>query len=131
MPQEKMNKKKGFYIGLALMLGLIGLSAWLFVGTVTPYTTDFNEARSGKEFQVNGKIDKETIKTVESDGKIKHHFAINDGKGDILPIVYDGLLPQNFAHADTAVAIGKWNGKEFEATQVLVKCPSKYEEKNE
>jgi cytochrome c-type biogenesis protein CcmE len=126
-----MNKKTGFYIGLLLMLGLIGLSAWLFVGTVTPYTTDFTQAMSGKEFQVNGIIDKETMKTVESDGKIKRHFTITDSKGGILPIVYNGLLPQNFAHADTAVATGKWNGKEFEATQVLVKCPSKYEEKNE
>lgn len=126
-----MNKKTGLFVGLALTLGLVALSAWLFVGTVTPYTTDFNEARSGKEYQVNGKIDKESFKTIESDSKITHSFVIKDGKGGTLPVVYDGLLPQNFAHADTAVATGKWNGNEFAATQVLVKCPSKYEEKNE
>lgn len=126
-----MNKKTGLFIGLALTLGLVALSAWLFVGTVTPYTTDFNEARSGKEYQVNGKIDKESFKTQETDGKIMHKFVIKDGKGDTLPVVYGGLLPQNFAHADTAVATGAWNGNEFVSTQVLVKCPSKYEEKNE
>jgi cytochrome c-type biogenesis protein CcmE len=37
------------------------------------------------------------------------------------------VIPGNFDQAVSVVAIGKFAGDHFEATQLLVKCPSKYQ----
>ena len=124
-----MNKKTGLFVGLGLVTALVALAAWFFVGSVTPYTTDFTVAKSGRQCQVNGNIIKNTFHSLEENGRITHTFLLGDGKGDSLPIAYSGSLPQNFEHSDTAVTTGVWNGKEFVTSQVLVKCPSKYEVK--
>jgi cytochrome c-type biogenesis protein CcmE len=50
-----------------------------------------------------------------------------DEKGDVMPVEYRGVIPGNFDQAVSVVAIGKFSGDHFEAQQLLVKCPSKYQ----
>jgi cytochrome c-type biogenesis protein CcmE len=44
-------------------------------------------------------------------------------------VEYDGAKPSNFDEADKIVAIGRWekNKGAFEAKELLIKCPTKYE----
>jgi cytochrome c-type biogenesis protein CcmE len=57
-------------------------------------------------------------------------FEIRDETGT-LPISYHGPQPDMLVDAVEAVAIGKYdpNAQVFEAEELLMKCPSKYEEK--
>ncbi len=57
-------------------------------------------------------------------------FAIEDETGT-LPVSYHGPQPDMLVDAVEAVAIGKYDpaAGAFEAEELLMKCPSKYEEK--
>ena len=54
-------------------------------------------------------------------------FSLKDTKGDVMPVEYRGVIPGNFDQAVSIVAIGEYKGDHFEASQLLVKCPSKYQ----
>jgi len=57
-------------------------------------------------------------------------FEIQDETGT-LPVSYHGPQPDMLVDAVEAVAIGKYDPQSevFEAEELLMKCPSKYEEK--
>ena len=42
-------------------------------------------------------------------------------------MTYRGVIPGNFDQAKMVVAIGRYRGDHFEAEQLLIKCPSKYQ----
>ena len=56
--------------------------------------------------------------------------AIKDEKdGEILPIVFYGVRPDNFQQAASAIIEGQLQADgTFEANNLLLKCPSRYEE---
>ena len=54
-------------------------------------------------------------------------FKLRDEHGEVMPVEYRGVIPGNFDQAVSVVAIGKYEGDHFEAQQLLVKCPSKYQ----
>jgi len=59
---------------------------------------------------------------------LKCSFALADSLGESIEIRYDGILPDTFKEGMPAVAEGRYHQDDyFEATNVLTKCPSKYE----
>ena len=55
-------------------------------------------------------------------------FSIEDEAGDVMNVHFDGIRPGNFDQAEKIVVIGKYENEIFNASQVLVKCPSKYDD---
>ncbi len=57
-------------------------------------------------------------------------FDIQGESGDVMTVVYPHTKPGNFEQAISVVAIGRYDGAQqhFVADQILVKCPSKYQE---
>ncbi len=57
-------------------------------------------------------------------------FDIQGESGDVMTVVYPHTKPGNFEQAISVVAIGRYDGAQqhFVADQLLVKCPSKYQE---
>jgi cytochrome c-type biogenesis protein CcmE len=51
---------------------------------------------------------------------------VND-TGETMTVHYSGVKPGNFEEAVQIVAIGSYQEGVFEAEQLLVKCPSKYQ----
>jgi cytochrome c-type biogenesis protein CcmE len=49
-----------------------------------------------------------------------------DTTGNEVKVMYNGSKPQDFEKAEKIVVVGKMEGPEFHASQVLMKCPSKY-----
>jgi cytochrome c-type biogenesis protein CcmE len=92
---------------------------------MTPYIS-FAEARTASGLvQVHGTLaDKNYVLKTEEQFM---SFKLKDEKGDIMPVEYRGVIPGNFDQAVSVVAIGKFEGGHFEAQQLLVKCPSKYQ----
>lgn len=118
-----MNKKNISLIGAIVAVILAGVAIWAFMGSMVPYTHEFSKAKSGSYLQVYGKVDKSSICDSE--------FLILDESGMRMKIHSKKPFPQNLPHADYCVVSGSFSEKDdwFEAESVLVKCPSKYEEK--
>ena len=118
-------------MNLKIILAVVLLAAAAAVGvtsfkkTMTPYI-GFAEAKSASGLvQVNGKLaDKDYVLKPQEQFL---RFNLRDEHGDVMPVEYRGVIPGNFDQAVSVVAIGKYQGDHFEAQQLLVKCPSKYQ----
>ena len=122
-----MNVKVILAVALFAVAATVGVSS--FKKTMTPYI-GFDEARSASGLvQVNGHLaDKDyVLKPAEQFLR----FNLKDEKGKIMPVEYRGVIPGNFDQAVSVVAIGRYQGDHFEAQQLLVKCPSKYQAESE
>jgi len=110
---------------LALLGIAVGVGVTSFRKTVTPYIS-FAEARNASgTVQVNGVLaDKNYVARPQEQFL---EFNLKDDHGHVMPVVYKGVIPGNFDQATSIVAIGKYAGEHFEAEQLLVKCPSKYQ----
>ena len=112
---------------LALVLMVVGVAVGVtsFKKTMTPYI-GFAEAKAASGLvQVNGRLaNKDYVLKAEEQYL---SFELRDDKGAIMPVVYRGVIPGNFDQAVSIVAIGAWKSDHFEARDLLVKCPSKYQ----
>jgi cytochrome c-type biogenesis protein CcmE len=78
----------------------------------------------GKVVQILGIVVNGTLSR-GSDGITK--FDISDGT-QVLPVVYKGIAVQNLSEGKEVAVQGVLSSNIIEASQILVKCPSKYEE---
>jgi cytochrome c-type biogenesis protein CcmE len=112
-------------LALALLAVAIAVGVTSFRRTMTPYI-GFAEARTASGLvQVNGTLADKNYVLKPREQFLS--FNLRDGKGDVMPVEYRGVIPGNFDQAVSIVAIGQFQGGHFEATQLLVKCPSKYQ----
>jgi cytochrome c-type biogenesis protein CcmE len=112
-----------------LALALIAVGAYFgvtsFKKSVTPYISFAEARRSSGMVQVNGVLaDKNYVMKKEEQYL---EFKLRDTQGQIMPVAYRGVIPGNFDQATSIVALGRFQGDHFEAEQLLVKCPSKYQ----
>ena len=116
-------------IGILLLLGFGGLLMMNFGQQVGGYM-NFNEATdSGANAHVVGKWVKEKAFTYDHQSNV-FSFDMQDEKGTIRRVVYRDLKPANFEDAEQVVVEGKMlPDGQFEANHILVKCPSKYNDK--
>jgi cytochrome c-type biogenesis protein CcmE len=119
-------KKTHIFI-LIFVVAAIGVIISLFANTST--YTDFSAAvdNPGKEFHVIGKLVKD--KPIVYDTKVdanKFTFFMTDQKGIERQVTYKGAKPQDFEKSEQVVVIGKIENNAFEASSLLLKCPSKY-----
>jgi cytochrome c-type biogenesis protein CcmE len=78
-----------------------------------------------KVVRVSGPLHKESIDWDAKTMTLKFH--INEGS-EMFPIVFVGPIPDTMQNGETVVVEGKYTrGGVFNASNILVKCPSKYE----
>jgi len=119
-----MKIKPVHVIGVAVIIAAILFGASAFQSALTPYVP-IAEAKEAKGLvQVSGIVDGNRSST---DASSNFTFTLADDKGNKLPIVYKHVKPSNFDDAIGVVAVGRYKNGIFEADQLLVKCPSKYE----
>jgi cytochrome c-type biogenesis protein CcmE len=112
-------------VALALVAGGVALGVSSFRRSVTPYV-GFAEARRGAGLvQVNGTIVERD--PADAAGEPVLSFRMRDRQGEVMPVVYRGVVPPNFAQTTMLVAVGRYRDGRFEAERLLVKCPSKYQ----
>lgn len=107
-------------IAVFLVFGAISLK-----NSLTPYVS-FAQAQKGGTVQIIGKLVPGTdIYDPQSE---KLTFSLIDHKGkERMQIYYQGVKPGNFDQATEIVAIGQVVEGNFQANDLLVKCPSKYQ----
>ena len=111
-------------IVLAIVLGYYGLQSGL-----RPYTTSVSEAIStGRGVQLAGYL--YPGETGAYDDKGEFTFKLQDSTGKVVQVLYGKPKPANFEKAISIVAIGHYDAAKgaFMADDMLVKCPSKYQE---
>lgn len=114
----------------AILIGGLSVSAlcavmFAFLTNASPYVT-VSQAKASKadNLHVIGEIDKSTVKLASLRRECR--FVLKDESGDSIQVISSDL-PSNLSEADQVVAIGGMKGDHFQARQLLVKCPSKYE----
>lgn len=68
--------------------------------------------------------------TLEQVSAQEYRFRITDNNATI-DVVYYNVLPRTFNKEGTIVVIGMMNLTRFEATEMQVKCPTKYDPESE
>ena len=114
---------------LGIIIIAIAIGAILTTLNSTSTYASFTEASKSpeSEFHVVGKLDKE--KETVYDPKIDANvftFFMKDNEGTEKKVVLHKNKPQDFERSEQIVLIGKCEGDEFHASDILMKCPSKY-----
>jgi len=113
----------GFVVLIGVVLGTIN-----FIDANVEYGDFALAKKMQKKIQVKGEWVKDRESSFDAE-KIQFTFYMKDDSGEILKVVLDGGKPNNFDIATSVVVKGIITGDYFHATEVLTKCPSKYEGK--
>lgn len=128
-----MSSTMKFVIGGVVVAVVIGLLIVVsFSGSTSDYLTIAEVKALGPEQTRSSRVVGEIVPdSVEWNTRELHlTFEIEDGTG-MLPISYHGPQPDMLVDAVEAEVVGKYDPTDevFEAEELLMKCPSKYEEK--
>ncbi|GAB1449847.1 MAG: cytochrome c maturation protein CcmE [Bacteroidia bacterium] len=119
--------KKSYILGI-LLIGVAIAAIVSMYGDASTYE-DFEAAADhpNKEFHVVGTLNREKEKyyNPQKDPNFFTFYMI-DERGNESKVVYHNPEPADFDRSEKIVIVGKMNGQEFEASKILLKCPSKY-----
>lgn len=119
--------KKIHIIGIIV----IAIALGVIVSTISNSSTyaPFSEATAhpNSTYHVVGKLNKEKpfIYNPETNANL-FGFYLVDNEGNERKVLYNGSKPQDFEKSEQIVVIGKIDGDDFHCSQILMKCPSKY-----
>jgi cytochrome c-type biogenesis protein CcmE len=133
-----MNKKLKMYIAVGvvlLALGLLFAQGFKASGGMGVYLT-IEEAMTGynqdedKFIQMEANIDKKSVRYDSKKPLLE--FKLYDEKNNTIDVIFNDIMPDNFEAGYPVIVEGRFSGQgQFVAKKLLVKCPSKYEEKAE
>ncbi len=114
-----------YIIGVGIILVFIAFAGLKLKQSFTPYVSLQEAKRTGGVVQVKGT-------RIPGSEKYDYQkkvfiFEMQDTSGEVFKVVYHGVKPSNFEQAMEVVAIGAYKNGVFEANQLLIKCPSKYQ----
>lgn len=122
--------RPGPIIAFFVLIAAATAVLWSFSEATVKHVSIAEALRSpGKTVQVPGAIDKSTVRFRLVNAQPELRFDITDlqGGSERMTVVYRKPRPENFHNATRVEAIGRFQDGVFEATTLLVKCPSKYE----
>lgn len=118
--------KKTHIVGI-IIIAIAMLSMFSLLGNSSTYS-NFKEAREAdEEVHVAGTL----VKTKPMDYNPEKDpnsfsFYMLDKNGEEMHVVLKKSKPQDFERSEQLVIIGSMQGNDFVAHDVLMKCPSKY-----
>jgi cytochrome c-type biogenesis protein CcmE len=113
-------------VGLAVIVVGIVLGSVSFLESNVEYVDFATAEKSHKKVQVKGEWIKEQDSHFDAE-KAQFVFYMKDDNNRVEKVVLEGAKPNNFELATSIVAKGTFKDGYFHATDVLTKCPSKYE----
>ncbi len=129
---KSANKQTKCIVGGFIIVLVVGYLIFTGIqGSTAPYLTVTELQSRGpsiyeRNVRVTGVVQEGSIDWNAQDLVLK--FEIADGSGH-LPVVYKGLRPDMFQDGAQVVVEGRYTeGGTFEAYNLVLKCPSKYEE---
>lgn len=110
-----------FIIGLAVALIAFSGKDYSSYSTFEKATSADRNVKVAVELALEEEIYYEPME----DPNLFSFFAV-DENGDKMKVLYSGAKPQDFERSESIVLTGKVNEGVFEASDMLLKCPSKY-----
>lgn len=121
-------KMKKIHIVLIIVIAVAIGAIFTTLNNTSTYAS-FMEAANDpdNEFHVVGKLnkEKETVYDPQTNANLFTFYMI-DNKNTECKVVLHKNKPQDFERSEQIVLIGKMEGQEFQASDILMKCPSKY-----
>ena len=120
--------KKIHIIAIVMIAVAIGLLMSLS-NDVSSYSTFADAIQNGNRVKIAGQLSKD--KAMEYDPAIDPNyfsFYLTDTEGQEKKVVLLSEKPQDFEKSEQIVLTGQMKGGEFVATEMLMKCPSKYKD---
>ena len=120
--------KKIHIVGIVMVVTAIVLLTTAIKDTTT-YATFEDALTSGTRVKIAGQlsIDKEMVYQPEVNPDL-FTFFIKDRNGEEKKVVLQAARPQDFELSEQIVVTGEMRGDEFWASDMLLKCPSKYKD---
>lgn len=118
--------KKTHIIGIIMVIVAIALLSTA-AEDVSTYGTFKDAAATGDKVKIAGQLskDKEMVYDPVKDPNY-FSFFIKDTEGEERKVVLLAQKPQDFEKSEQIVLTGSMKGDEFIASDMLMKCPSKY-----
>jgi cytochrome c-type biogenesis protein CcmE len=114
-------------IASVVVVLFIIFGSYSFLQSNVEYTDVAGAMQKHKKVQLKGAWDKSKESSFNS-ATTQFTFWLVDDSGRECKVVLDGAAPNNFELATSVVAKGRYMDEGyFHATEVLTKCPSKYE----
>ena len=120
--------KKIHIIAIAMIIGAIAM-LMSASGDMSTYATFKEAGNSSGKVKIAGQLskDKEMFYNPAEDPNY-FTFFIKDSEGVERKVVLGAAKPQDFELSEQIVVTGKLRGDEFIASDLLMKCPSKYKD---
>lgn len=116
--------KPKILLGVIAIVGFTSLLMYNFGNSINTYT-NFTEASGSQNAHVVGKwVETKPFGFVRENQQFR--FFMQDQAGNVRKVVYPKPKPNNFEQAEKLVVIGSLRGDTFYADEMLMKCPSKY-----
>jgi len=113
-------------VGSAVIVVFLIFGAYSFLQSNVEYT-DFEHAKStAKKVQVKGTWVSDKGAEYSPTANQFSFYMLDDNNAE-MKVVLDGAKPNNFEIASHIVVKGRYHDGYFHATDILTKCPSKYE----
>ena len=122
--------KAKIIVGVVVIVAAIIFGSITFIETNVEYGNFQTAMSSHKKIQVKGEWVKEKDATFDA-AKGQFVFYMKDDNNSEQKVILDGAKPNNFEIANAIVAKGRYENGVFHASDVLTKCPSKYEGSSE
>jgi len=122
------------------LLVVIAIAIGIIVSTADDASTyvGFNEALSmstsgiKNEIHVVGQLKKDQkgkiVGIKEGDDRVSFSFIMVDDQGKEQKVYYNQPMPPDFTRSEKVVVVGSYDGDDFNASKIILKCPSKYQE---
>lgn len=116
--------KPKLILGVTAIVLFTSLLMYNFGNSISSYV-NFEQAATRTSAHVVGSWDS-TLETDFSRETMQFSFHMKDEDGNIRRVVYPRPKPNNFEEATQLVVIGEMRNNTFYADEMLMKCPSKY-----
>src|SRR3984885_15772285 len=118
--------KKSAILGLVTIAIAIAVIISLYSKT-SSYSTFGEAKKTSSELRVVGHLDKQKALYYNA-AKDANYFSfyVKDKNNEECKVVFRNTEPQDFEKSEQIVLTGQMVGHEFHASEILMKCPSKY-----
>jgi cytochrome c-type biogenesis protein CcmE len=120
--------KNKYLFGGGIIVVFMAVMIYLFTQTNVQYESSFSKVmKEGKTVKATGSWIKEKNYEIDISNNI-FSFYMKDPEGNVMKVIYHGTIPNNFESSTSLVVTGKFLKGDFHATDILTKCPSKYQD---
>jgi cytochrome c-type biogenesis protein CcmE len=130
-PQRKRKIRLVVALSVAVLLAVALIYTSFSASTEAKEPSELLSASPGSSYEMTGKVVKGSIR--HQGNGIAFRVVDRDGKGEALPVTYQGTVPDPFRGGREIVLTGSLENGTFvgEPETLITKCPSKFTTKSD